>query len=321
MVSVRHLGLLGGGALWPIVCGALEEMVGRGALGELRSLVGASCGALAACALAARLAARMDREQLVASIRRDVRCVSTRHLLLEQPGADFADALEYGAGVFRADGLACCVRCEMRDRLGHADATLSDLRDASGVDVGVVVLESGRLRLLDASSHPALPVWVAVRASCAVSPLVSAVRLRGGEAWWLDPGLRKGYSRFVLDAVRGRGGRYAVVSPAGDGLPRSWCDLPHRPEASLADLACIWAMSMLLTHEHGLRGDPWAVCVTTHASFMLNFGIFPACDRALAREGARAARAHLRRWRAWPAAARPDGLEEKLAAWPQRRGG
>lgn len=301
MVQIRHLACLGGGALWPVTLGAVSEMIRLKALRGIESFIGVSCSAMIVCVLAARMVT-MDDTQLIQAMERDIETICTRSLLMDQPNLNLSTVLEYGTGVFRADNLVCFIRNELQHLLGNADATLLDLRNASGIDVGVLVLECGRPRLLDASSHPSLPVWMAVRASCSLRPLISAVRLRGNdEAWWLDPAIDKTSSQFVMDIIRARGGRYAVVSVAGDRLPPSWAGLPHRFSASYHEFVCIWAMSFALRFDHCLRSDPWVICTTTHDSFVMNFGLFTVSKAALFRGGARSARVHIQRWRAWPA--------------------
>ena len=315
---VHRLGLMGAGALWPAYVGVVAELLERGALRELRRFVGISSGSIVAALTSARLA-RFSALQVADMLRKDAVSIDMRIVLFDDH--DHRDGrsrvvLERGCGLHGAGNIMALVRNEMQRALGDGDATLLELRDASGIDFGVVVWEfpAREFRTLDASTHPNLPVWVAVRASCSIFPLVAPVRLPGNEQWWVDPALLPDYRVYLREHALVGDGALAVVSTFGEP-PSAWGWRSPSFNHSWLELMCIRLMTVMAqSNPPNNRCTVLdAVHVPVSGSFALNLGIATVDPTHLVRAGVRQAKAFLAIRRALAPVRPPDGVDADVA--------
>ena len=198
------------------------------------------------------------------------------------------------------------MRAELSEIIGNPDATLSEVDRFCGLRYRVLVYETdshtlagARPLVLDAESHPDLPVWVAIRASSSCFPVISPVRVRGGGTkWWVDPALFAGYELWARRLVEDLPGQHLVVHANGLRTMSLWQLSKGIWGFSELEVLLLWAIATWRGIEpdghETLRGDPRVLRIDVQ-SFALNLGMNPVSNMELHRAGRRACRRYLRR--------------------------
>ena len=324
--ELRHLVFLGAGAMYPAHVGVLHELVQRQVLRRLRTAVGVSIGSLLLSLLLASM--HRPREKLMRKMVELATTTHSRHMVLDPIGTDAtASILEYGSGLYYAKNIIEFTRNEMKaSDLGNADATLREVRQYSGVDLKILVCQTANYHMLksdvanvvlDADTFPNMPVWMAVRASCSVYPVVSPVRVRGVDGWWLDPALFKHNAAWARSLVEDLPGQHLVVSLYGRKVMSMSRSLNMWNGGSF-EKYFVWLLSTMVVDREPVEElvhDAHALQFQVD-SFALNLGFNQASSTRQFNRGRRMCAKHLARREKLRPVPRPDTYTVPRVASP-----
>lgn len=302
-IDYRHLGFLGAGAQYASYCGVIYELYNQDRLKRLQTVVGVSIGAYMGALLC--IYKRLPRLKAMVECKKMAFQMLPRHVILDPVGEDkTSSVIEFGNGLYDAKNLIELVRSEMQAcDLGDADATLEDLRRYSGIDLKILVCQTSNYYslssdvtnlVLDADTFPNMPLWMAIRASCAVFPVISPVRVRGVSSWWLDAALFRTTTVWVQSLIEDLPGQHLVVSVFTDQTMSLYSpdDLWN---GTLFEKIFVWLLTNLLVSIEPfkeLKRDPNALQFKAK-SFPLNFGFNRVSVRTIFNKGRRTCLKHL----------------------------
>lgn len=193
----RNLVFEGGGVKGLAYVGAMQVLKQRGLLNDIRRVGGASAGAINA---------------LIFALGYDVQ---TQLQILSS--TDFSKFMDDSFGIFgdlrrlknefgwhKGDFFTAWLGKLVKERLGSAEATFHDLREANCPELYVIGtnLSTGYSEIFSYERHPDMPLTLAIRISMSIPLFFAAVRLGERKDVYVDGGVMLNYPIKLFDRER-----------------------------------------------------------------------------------------------------------------------